>query len=68
MHSIGVSVYTAGRMHRISLCMHTAGRMHSFGPPLIRLYFRVGNFNLLSLIFISEALDSAETRLLVDCL
>ena len=31
MHSIGVSMHTAGRMHRISLRMHTAGRMHSIG-------------------------------------
>jgi len=37
MHSIGVSVYTAGRMHRISLCMHTAGRMHSIGHIYIIL-------------------------------
>jgi len=39
MYSIGVSMYTAGRMHRISLRMHTAGRMHSVGLIIISIKY-----------------------------
>jgi len=68
MHSIGVSMHTAGRMHRISLRMHTAVRMHSIGQyHLCKFCFANRIVNILnslpSYMVSAETVNCFKTRL-----